>query len=108
MQRRNTRNWILLPLLSTFVSAFLPLSAQEMTAGIQGTVKDRSGATVPNANVEVTSPALIGQKRAQTNSLGDYRFAALPPGRYDLTVSAPGFRTFVQHTIDLTAGRLPV
>ena len=36
-----------------------------------------------------------------------YRFAALPPGTYVLTVSASGFRTYKQAGIDLTVGRMP-
>jgi len=108
MYRRTSEKWMMLPLLLASLSTLPPVRAQEMTAGVQGSVRDASGATVPGATVEVTSPALIGQKKVQTNSSGEFRFAALPPGRYDLSASAPGFRTFVQHTIDLTAGRLPV
>src|SRR5258708_477908 len=44
--------------------------AQETTAGIQGTVKDAQGRTVPGATVEVTSPAVIGKKEVKTDSTG--------------------------------------
>lgn len=82
--------------------------AQETTAGIQGTVKDPQGAMVSNATVEVTSPALIGKKVAKTDSAGNYKFSQLPPGAYDLTVSAPNFRTYKATGIDLSSGRLPI
>ena len=82
--------------------------AQETTAGIQGTVKDPSGAVVAGATVEIASPALQGGRRATTDTGGIYRFAALPPGDYALTVTAPGFRTAKQRGIDLSVGRLPV
>ena len=39
--------------------------AQETTAGIQGTVKDAQGGTVPGTTVEVTSPALIGKNQGK-------------------------------------------
>lgn len=81
--------------------------AQETTAGVQGTVKDPSGATVAGATVEVTSPALIGSRKVQTDSTGNYRVAALAPGNYSMTVSSAGFRTFRQSDIDLSVGRLP-
>ncbi|HZT38414.1 MAG TPA: TonB-dependent receptor [Bryobacteraceae bacterium] len=81
--------------------------AQETTAGLQGTVKDPSGAVVSNATVEVSSPALIGVRKVQTDAAGTYRFAALPPGDYTLTVTAPGFRVYRQSNIDLSVGRLP-
>jgi hypothetical protein len=81
--------------------------AQETTAGIQGTVKDQSGAVVSKASVEVSGPALIGAMKDTTDSAGAFRFAQLPPGEYTLTVNATGFRTYKQTGIDLSAGRLP-
>ncbi len=54
--------------------------AQESNAGFQGTVKDPTGATVPNASIEVAGPALLGTRKVQTDEGGSYRFAALPPG----------------------------
>jgi outer membrane receptor protein involved in Fe transport len=81
--------------------------AQETTAGLQGSVKDPSGASVPGATVEVTGSALIGIRKVQTDSGGEYRLAALPPGTYNMTVSASGFRTYKQGGIDLTVGRMP-
>jgi outer membrane receptor protein involved in Fe transport len=81
--------------------------AQETTAGVQGTVKDSSGAVIAKATVEVASPTLIGTKKVQTDGAGNYRFAGLPPGTYTMTVTASGFRTSRQAAIDLTVGRLP-
>jgi len=81
--------------------------AQETTAGFVGTVKDPSGAVIANAAIEVSGPALIGTRKVQTDSGGNYRFAALPPGQYTMTVSAPGFRNYRQTGIDLRVGRLP-
>ena len=73
--------------------------AQETTGGIVGTVKDPSGASVPDATISVTSSTLVGTKTVQTDSAGYYRFANLPPGSYTITVTANGFttekRTFV-------------
>jgi Carboxypeptidase regulatory-like domain/TonB dependent receptor/TonB-dependent Receptor Plug Domain len=89
-------------------SLLLPcVFAQETTAGLQGTVRDATGASIPNATVEVSSPALIGTRKVQTDNGGNYRIAAVPPGDYTLTVSAKGFRTAKQGGIDLSVGRLP-
>src|SRR5262245_5613713 len=71
-------------------------SAQETTAGLQGTVRDSSGAVVINATIEVSSPALLSSRKTQTDGAGQYRIVALPPGQYSLTVTAAGFRTFRQ------------
>jgi hypothetical protein len=55
------------------------LSGQETTAGLQGTVKDASGAVVANAHVVVRGTTLAGDKALDTESTGYYRFANLPP-----------------------------
>jgi hypothetical protein len=81
--------------------------AQETTAGIQGIVKDPQGAVVSKAVVEVTSPALIGNKKVETDSSGYYRFANLPPGTYAISVTAQGFRTLKQSGVTLATGQLP-
>src|SRR6266481_5110055 len=81
--------------------------AQETTAGVQGYVKDQTGAVIAGATVEVLSPALIGEKKLQTDQSGYYRFANLPPGTYTLVVTAPGFRTYKLENITLATGRLP-
>jgi outer membrane receptor protein involved in Fe transport len=82
-------------------------SAQETTAGLQGTIKDASGGVIVKASVEVSSPALIGVKKMETNEGGSYRFANLPPGKYSIAVTAAGFRTAKLDNIELSVGRLP-
>lgn len=80
---------------------------QETTAGLQGYVRDQSGGSVPNATVEMTSPALIGTKKTQTDSAGYYRFTNLPPGEYTLGVKASNFRAYKQTGITLDVGKVP-
>src|SRR5208282_3665907 len=81
--------------------------AQETTGGLQGTVKDPSGAVVPNAKVVVTGAALVGSKELQTDSSGYYRFANLSPGTYTITVTAQGFKTYKREGLGLEVGHLP-
>src|SRR5258708_3366036 len=95
--------------ISPFLIAFLLLPAafgQETTAGVQGVVKDPTGAVIPKASVEVSSPALIGVKKLESDASGYYRFVNLPPGTYLVTVSAAGFRTS-KTSVDLAVGHLP-
>ena len=107
MSTTHRGKWLLLPLLLIALIALPGAFAQETTAGFQGTVKDPTGASIPGAALEVSGPALIGTRKIQTDDAGSYRFAALPPGTYVLTVSASGFRTYKQGGIDLTVGRMP-
>src|SRR5580700_9480707 len=81
--------------------------AQETTGGLQGTVKDGSGAVVPSAHVEVTGTSLPGNKALDTDSAGYYRFANLPPGTYIIAVSAGGFKTVKREGVTIEVGHLP-
>jgi hypothetical protein len=96
---------LLVVLVAILVSACAV--AQETTAGLQGTVKDSSGGTIVKAAVEITSPALIGVKKLDTDQSGYYRFANLPPGDYTISVKATGFRAYKRENIDLAVGHLP-
>jgi Carboxypeptidase regulatory-like domain len=74
----------------------------EVTAGIQGTVSDPSGATVPNATVTLKNPDTGLVRRAQTDASGTYQFLSVPVGeQYTLQVEAQGFRTSVQTGLKL-------
>ena len=81
--------------------------AQETTGGLQGTVKDPSGAVVPGAQVVATSNILVGNKTANSDASGYYRFANLPPGSYVVTVTAKGFQTSKREGLIIEVGHLP-
>ncbi len=76
-----------------FVALCLAASAQD-TGSITGTVKDPSGAAVPNADVVVTNPDHGIDRHTASNSGGDYNESALPGGTYDVIVTAPGFKKY--------------
>ena len=81
--------------------------AQETSGGLQGTVKDASGAVIPGAEVHVASPSLVGGKSTETDSKGNYRFANLPPGPYVMTVKAQGFTAIKREGLIIEVGHLP-
>ena len=82
------------------------VAGQETTGGLQGTVKDPSGAVVAGATVVVTAKSLVGSKSVDTDSSGYYRFANLPPDNYTISVTAKGFST-AKREVALDVGRLP-
>src|SRR5207302_8152275 len=49
------------------------LFSQETTAGVQGYVKDPTGAVVAGATVEVSGPTLLGSRKTETDTTGFYR-----------------------------------
>ncbi len=69
------------------------LFAQD-TASITGTVTDPSGAAIPGAQVSLISAERGINRTTTTNGSGDYLFASLPIGAYDLTVSVAGFKKY--------------
>ena len=83
------------------------VSAQETTGGLQGTVKDSSGAIISGAKVVLTGTTLIGSKELVTDASGYYRFANLPPGTYGIVVTAQGFKTFKREGLAIEVGHLP-
>jgi hypothetical protein len=88
-----------------FLTSFM--FGQETTAGLQGTVKDATGAVVPGASVTIASPSLVGGKIAETDGKGFYHFSNLPPGPYSITVTLKGFTTLKRDGLVLEVGHLP-
>ena len=77
-------------------------SAAFAQASITGIVKDPSGAVLPGATVEASSPALIEKARSVvTDGSGQYRIVTLPPGVYSLTFTLAGFSTVRREGIEL-------
>ena len=75
---------------------------QAQTQGeITGVVRDSSGAVIPGATVTVVNPSTNFTRTAITNEAGVYSFPALQPGRYNLKVEIPGFRTHTLSDVEL-------
>ncbi|MGH9784092.1 MAG: carboxypeptidase regulatory-like domain-containing protein, partial [Terriglobia bacterium] len=81
------------------------LHAQTMAATIQGTVTDATGAVVPGAAITVTNLETGLQRSAASTGAGLYSIPNLPPGRYRVQVSAPGFQTSLRENIELVLGQ---
>lgn len=86
-----------------FSTLFLLLSvslifAQRTTGMIEGIIYDEEGSALPGAIVAISGPT-IAEKTIESNLNGMYRFPALPPGEYTLTVTLPGFKKYTQTRI---------
>ena len=80
------------------------ITAQTTTSTIEGTVTDVNGAVVAGAEVKVSGTTLAAERTATTNEEGFYRVAALPAGKYTLTISRTGFDTSTSN-LELTLNR---
>jgi outer membrane receptor protein involved in Fe transport len=77
------------------------LAAQITTTTMIGNVTDTTGAGVPNAQVTATNTGTNLARTVATNSQGEYRIEFLPVGNYQVEVSAPGFKKFVDSGVAL-------
>ena len=69
-----------------------PAAAQQTLGAITGTVKDASGAAIPDATVKAHNVDTNLEVTEHTNSSGSYSVQNLPIGMYALTFSKDGFQ----------------
>jgi hypothetical protein len=95
--------------LSRFLSLYLMLAfsphAASQTADLSGTVRDSSGAVIPNATITITKENTGLKQETLSEEQGFYRFAFLLPGSYTLTATAQGFGLLSQPSVKLDAGQ---
>ncbi|MBA2501447.1 MAG: carboxypeptidase regulatory-like domain-containing protein, partial [Pyrinomonadaceae bacterium] len=77
--------------------------AQSATGRITGTVQDPSGAVVPGAAVTATNEETNVSYNTISSDAGEYRFEALQPGPYTITVEQANFKRYSTTKNVLTA-----
>ncbi|HKE23994.1 MAG TPA: TonB-dependent receptor [Bryobacteraceae bacterium] len=94
-----------LKLAALALSACLLLQAQTSTGEIDISVQDTTGAIIPKAAIAITGSQSGNVARTiSTNDLGLAQAPLLPPGNYDIAVTAPGFEKLVRRGIVLLVG----
>ena len=73
----------------------------DITGTILGTVRDPSGAAMPNVAITATNIETNLAQTTHSDTSGDYRFLALPAGTYKVEASQSGFRKFVEDGVVL-------
>src|SRR3977135_4173580 len=79
------------------------LVGQGLTGQISGTISDPSGAAVADADVQVTNTETGQTRSAKSDNQGYFVFTQLLPGKFMLTITAPGFKKYEQPEISVTA-----
>lgn len=77
------------------------------TADFSGTVKDASGAFIPNANVTLTGSNGV-RRTATTDADGAFSFARIAAGVYTARVEASGFRSAVRENVQIENSNAPL
>ena len=78
-------------------------AAQEFRGAITGTVFDQTGALVPNAKITVLNARTNISTQTISNNSGLYSLPLLAIGEYNLSLVAPGFKTFTK-SLELRGG----
>jgi hypothetical protein len=98
------------------VPGTLPSAPKPAAGTITGTVTDSAGALVPRAKIALRTGDLSVPQVMQTDDAGDFTFSDVPPGHFQVVISAQGFQDGILsgdlhpgqfddlHTIALTIG----
>jgi hypothetical protein len=94
-----------LVLLCLFSLAYT-VTAQTLTTGqVLGRLTDPSGATVPQARIELRDTATGSVRATTTDEAGQYTFSQVTPGSYSVTAIAAGFAHAVVSSVTVEVGK---
>ncbi|HLK65227.1 MAG TPA: TonB-dependent receptor [Bryobacteraceae bacterium] len=93
--------------MKVVVALFLTVSglAWSQNASLEGVVTDPSSGVIISASVAAANRDTGLRQVVKTNGTGAYTFSSLPPGRYQITAEASGFRTAAQDNVVLEVGQ---
>jgi outer membrane receptor protein involved in Fe transport len=73
------------------------------TGSVQGTVADQTAAIVPGAALTLRNVATGSSETAESDGSGTFSFPIVPVGRYTLTVTKTGFKSYVHAEFAVSA-----
>ena len=73
----------------------------QSTSQLNGSVTDQSGATVVGASISLTNAATGLERSTTSGTSGLYQLLDVPPGKYQLKVTAQGFAPFLASEVTL-------
>lgn len=107
MRVRQGSDWVARILVLALAATCLVLScgetlfAQQATALLTGTIKDSSGAIVPDAKVTLKNFDTNVGRTANSDKEGGFLFTLIPIGAYEVDVELAGFKKYVRTGIKL-------
>ncbi|OFV96749.1 MAG: hypothetical protein A3H28_08085 [Acidobacteria bacterium RIFCSPLOWO2_02_FULL_61_28] len=80
----------------------------QVTASVTGTVRDTSGAVVPEASITVRNLESGLTRASESDPNGGFTVPSLPVGQYEMTVEKTGFKQAIRRGITLVVGQQAV
>jgi hypothetical protein len=74
---------------------------QTASSSLRGTVYDSTGALIPSAEIKLLDITQGYSRVQKSNAAGAYHFLDIPPGHYDISVTATGFQTTTSKNVIL-------
>ena len=103
-----SRQWCRsIAMFAAIIAMFIarPIPAQvDISASLTGTVEDKTGAIVPNAEVVAHNVETGVESKTNANATGYYQFVSLQAGTYTVTCTVSGFKKFSANNVVLHAG----
>jgi hypothetical protein len=98
---KSTKQLFALSLVLLLLVGSSSVMAQETTSTVNGQVIDPSGAVVSSADITLTNMKTHEARTTKTGDDGYYSLTFIPPGIYDFSVKAQGFKEFLNRSIEL-------
>ena len=76
-------------------------SAQTYQGGVRGAVRDADGGVLPGTTVTLTNAQTGAVRTSVTNERGEYVFASVAPGTYNVAVELSGFAPFLREALEV-------
>ncbi|HSU19402.1 MAG TPA: carboxypeptidase-like regulatory domain-containing protein [Acidobacteriaceae bacterium] len=95
------------------ISLGISITAHTQVVGgtIRGVISDSSGATIPNASIDIRNQDTGAEQHVRTATSGEFAAPSLPVAEYTVTITADGFALYKREHLILTVGEsmeLPV
>src|SRR6185503_7557149 len=100
-----TRRLSLSSMLGLLIATTAGAQLAQQTA-LVGTVTDSAGLAVPGAQVVAVNAGTKDTYETTTNSEGYYSVQFARPGKYEITVSMSGFRTFKTTGVEVATNQV--